>query len=53
VPTLIAVGSNGNDRRLRRRASFLIAHAQFLDIKGREHMRAVGMPPSGRACSTF
>jgi len=42
VPTLIAVGSNDVIAGSGAALASLIAHAQFLDIKGREHMRAVG-----------
>ena len=42
VPTLIAVGSNDVIAGSGAALASLIAHAQFLDIRGREHMRAVG-----------
>jgi pimeloyl-ACP methyl ester carboxylesterase len=42
VPTIIAVGSNDVIAGSGAALASLIAHAQFLDIKGREHMRAVG-----------
>ncbi len=42
VPTLVAVGSNDVIAGSGGALASLIPHAQFLDIKGREHMRAVG-----------
>ena len=42
VPTLVAVGSNDVIAGSGAALASLIPHAQFLDIKGREHMRAVG-----------
>jgi hypothetical protein len=42
VPTLIAVGSNDVIAGSGAALASLIVHAQFLDIKDREHMRAVG-----------
>jgi pimeloyl-ACP methyl ester carboxylesterase len=42
VPTLIAVGSNDVIAGSGRELASLIPGAQFLDIPGRDHMRAVG-----------
>ena len=42
APTLVAVGSNDVIAGSGAALASLIPHAQFLDIKGREHMRAVG-----------
>ena len=42
VPTLVAVGSNDVIAGSGAALASLIPHAQFLDVKGREHMRAVG-----------